>query len=36
MYPLLLSSVQTTDPFEQLEQLKALLELSADANLGIT
>eukprot|EP00731_Ephydatia_muelleri_P022471 Em0015g54a len=26
---------KTTDPFEQLEQLKALLELSADANLGV-
>ena len=32
----LLLSEQTTDPFEQLDQLKALLELSADANLGIT
>lgn len=26
---------KTTDPFEQLDQLKALLELSADANLGV-
>lgn len=26
---------KTTDPFEQLEQLKALQELSADANLGV-